>query len=72
MFLILTAVVWLFPETRVPPGTWLVGTGLLLLGLNAVRAISKVPVSGFGPSWASSPWPGASVLSGASACHWWP
>ena len=47
VFLILTGVVWLFPETRVPPGTWLVGTGLLLLGLNAVRAISKVPVSGF-------------------------
>ena len=30
------------------PGTWLIGTGVLLLCLNAVRATIKVPVSGFG------------------------
>jgi hypothetical protein len=47
LFLILTGVVWLFPETRVPPGTWLIATGVLLLGLNAIRAISRVTVSGF-------------------------
>lgn len=47
IFLILTGVLWLFPESQVPPGTWLIGTGLLLLGLNAFRVIAKVPVSGF-------------------------
>lgn len=47
LFLVMTGIVWLFPETRVPPGTWLIGTGLLLLGLNAVRLIIKAPVSRF-------------------------
>ena len=48
IFLILTGAVWLVPEAQVPPGTWLIGTGVLLLCLNAVRATIKVPVSGFG------------------------
>jgi hypothetical protein len=47
LFLIVTGVIWLVPETRLPRGTWLIATGLLLLGLNAVRAVIKVPVSGF-------------------------
>lgn len=47
IFLILTGVLWLFPESQVPPGTWLIGTGFLFLGLNAIRVIIKVPVSGF-------------------------
>jgi hypothetical protein len=47
LFLLLTGIIWLFPETRVPPGTWLIGTGLLLLGLNALRLIIKAPVSRF-------------------------
>jgi hypothetical protein len=47
IFFILTGVLWLFPESQVPPGTWLIATGLLLLGLNAVRAFTKMPVSGF-------------------------
>jgi len=47
LFLLLTGLLWLFPETRVPPGTWLIGTGLLLLGLNALRIIMKAPVSRF-------------------------
>jgi hypothetical protein len=47
LFLIVTGVVWLFPATQIPPGTWLIATGLLVLGLNAIRAIAKVPRSGF-------------------------
>lgn len=47
IFLILTGILWLFPESQVPPGTWLICTGLLLLGLNAFRVIAQVPVSGF-------------------------
>jgi hypothetical protein len=47
LFLLLTGIIWLFPEAQVPPGTWLIGTGLLLLGLNALRLIIKAPVSRF-------------------------
>jgi hypothetical protein len=45
LFLVLTGVIWLYPEPQLPRGTWLMATGILLLGLNAVRAITKVPVS---------------------------
>ena len=47
IFFILTGVIWLLPEAQVPPGTWFMAIGLLLLGLNAIRALAKVPVSGF-------------------------
>jgi hypothetical protein len=47
LFLILTGIIWLLPESQVPPGAWLIGTGTLLLGLNAVRVLVHVPVSGF-------------------------
>jgi hypothetical protein len=46
-FLLLTGILWLIPEAKVPPGTWLIGTGLLLLGLNAVRMAIREPVSRF-------------------------
>ncbi len=36
VFLLMTGVLWLF-ASAVPSGSWLVGTGLLLLALNAVR-----------------------------------
>ncbi len=36
VFLLMSGVLWLI-ATVVPSGTWLVGTGLLLLALNAVR-----------------------------------
>lgn len=48
VFLILTGVLWLVPESQVPRGTWFIGIGFLLLGLNGVRVMSNVPVSGFG------------------------
>lgn len=47
LFFILTGVIWLLPADRLPPGTWLIASGLLLLGLNAVRSIAKVPISWF-------------------------
>lgn len=43
--LLMTGVVWLFPEGRVPPGTWLFGTGALLLALAAVRHLRGARVS---------------------------
>jgi len=47
LFLILIGAIWLLPAGTVPEGTWLVGAGLILLGINAVRSIKGVKMSGF-------------------------
>lgn len=44
LLFILSGSIWLFPEGRVPDGTWLIGIGLILLSLNAVRMLNRVPV----------------------------
>ena len=44
LMLILAGLIWLFPAERVPDGTWLIGIGLILLALNAVRLLSRIPV----------------------------
>ncbi len=44
VFLIMIAVIWLLPA--VPEGTWLIGTGVLLLLLNAIRLRIGIPWSG--------------------------
>jgi hypothetical protein len=44
LLFILAGTIWLFPAGRVPEGTWLVGIGLILLSLNAVRLLSGIPV----------------------------
>lgn len=43
LLLILIGALWLFPANRVPGGTWLVGIGVILLGLNAARVINGIP-----------------------------
>lgn len=45
LFLIMIGTIWLVPA--VPPGTWLVATGALLLTLNAVRLRTEGKWSGF-------------------------
>ena len=35
IFLVMIGIIWLVPD--VPKGTWLIGTGILLLILNAIR-----------------------------------
>lgn len=47
LFLIMLGVLWLMPRDRLPEGSWLVGTGLILLGLSAARYIRGVPLRGF-------------------------
>jgi hypothetical protein len=47
LFLILIGAIWLLPAGTVPEGTWLVGAGLILLGINAVRSLKGVKMSGF-------------------------
>ena len=46
--LIMTRALWLAPKAMFPEGSWLVGAGLILLGLNAARRIRGVKTSGFG------------------------
>jgi hypothetical protein len=47
LFLLLTGALWLMPYEGVPAGSWLVGTGVILLGLNAVRYFTARTVSVF-------------------------
>jgi hypothetical protein len=44
VFLVMIAVIWLLPA--VPQGTWLIGTGVLLLLLNVIRVRIGIPWSG--------------------------
>lgn len=44
IFLIMIGAIWLLPG--VPQGTWLLGTGVLLLALNAIRYRSGIQWSG--------------------------
>ncbi|HEX6058460.1 MAG TPA: hypothetical protein VFZ11_05530 [Gemmatimonadaceae bacterium] len=46
VFLLMTGLLWLFSE-QVPSGTWLIATGVLLLGLNVVRYVKRVPIGAF-------------------------
>jgi hypothetical protein len=46
--LIMTGALWLAPKAMFPDGTWLVGAGLILLGLNAARRLRGIKASGFG------------------------
>jgi hypothetical protein len=46
LFLILIGAIWLLPAGTVPEGSWLVGAGLILLGINAVRSVRGIKMSG--------------------------
>lgn len=45
--LIASGTIWLLPEAQVPRGSWLVAVGVILLGLNAVRAAYGIRLNGF-------------------------
>ena len=47
LFLLMTGGLWLVPSDRVPVGSWLLGTGALLVGINAVRYFRRAPVNVF-------------------------
>lgn len=42
----LAVVVWLLPTASVPPGTWLFGVAAILIGINALRFLKHLTVSG--------------------------
>ena len=47
LFLIMIGSIALLPSGWVPKGTWLVGTGLIMIGLNVVRHLKGVRISSF-------------------------
>lgn len=40
-------IIWFLPEGTVPPDSWLVGSGVIMLGINVVRYIYGIKMSGF-------------------------
>jgi hypothetical protein len=47
VLLVTLGVIWLMPDTQVPPGSWLIAVGLILLGLNAIRYFKGIQMNGF-------------------------
>lgn len=47
LLLMLTGVIWLLPSAEVPPGTWLFGVAMILLGVNVTRYLRHIAVNGF-------------------------
>ena len=46
-FLIMIGGLWIVPQDKLPKGTWMVGVGIIMLGLNLARYINKIKVSRF-------------------------
>ena len=47
LLFMLTGATWLVPAAIVPPGTWLFGVAVILLGVNVARYMKHITVSGF-------------------------
>jgi hypothetical protein len=47
LFLIMIGCLWLIPDEHIPGGTWLIGTGIIILGLMGVRYMYAIKISGF-------------------------
>lgn len=47
LFLVMLGGLWLVPDQWIPEGAWLVGAGLIMLGLNLVRYLKGIKMSGF-------------------------
>jgi len=43
----LTALIWMVPAQQVPQGTWLFGVAAILIGINVVRYVNDIGISGF-------------------------
>ncbi len=46
-FLFMIGVLLLLPSELVPQGAWLIGAGLIMLGLNAIRYLNHISISRF-------------------------
>ena len=47
LFMIMLGFLWFFPDSGMPPETWLVGAGLIMLGINFARYFFGIKMSGF-------------------------
>ena len=47
LFLIMLGCLWLVPEDKIPEDAWLLGAGIILLGLNGIRYLKGIRTSGF-------------------------
>ena len=47
LFFIMIGGLWLAPEGSLPEGTWLIGTGVIILGMTWIRHANKLVISGF-------------------------
>lgn len=47
LFLVMLGCLWLVPEEQVPQDAWLLGAGVILLGLNGIRYVKGIRPSGF-------------------------
>jgi hypothetical protein len=47
LFLIMIGCLWLVPRFMVPQGAWLIGTGIIILGLTWVRHINDIIINKF-------------------------
>ena len=47
LFLVMIGCIWLIPDKQIPQGTWLIGAGVIMLGLNAARYFKGIKMSGF-------------------------
>lgn len=46
LFLIMIGGLGLVPKSQVPEGVWLIGVGLIMLGLNVARRLNAIKMSG--------------------------
>jgi hypothetical protein len=47
LLFMLTGLVWMVPSQQVPKGTWLFGVAAILIGINVVRYLKHLVMSGF-------------------------
>jgi hypothetical protein len=47
LFLVMLGALWLLPANKIPNDMWLVGAGLIMLGLNLARYLNEIAISGF-------------------------
>jgi hypothetical protein len=50
LFLILIGVLWLVPDATVPQRTWVIGAGLIMIGINVVRVMNGIRMNAFSTS----------------------
>lgn len=47
LFLIMIGSIWLLPNVGIPADAWLIGAGLIMLGINFARFFNGIKMSGF-------------------------